>query len=236
MPVNPVVEFRDVRFRWTAHGSYVLDVPALTVNAGEHLFLAGPSGSGKSSLLALIAGIALPEAGTVRVLEQATAALPGAARDRFRADHLGVVFQLFNLLPYLSVLENVTLACRFSARRRAHADRHGGATREARRLLGALELGDAALHARRATDLSVGQQQRVAAARALIGAPEIVLADEPTSALDAGLRDAFVDLLLAECTAAGATLVFVSHDTALAARFPRRLALNDLNRVQAGAC
>lgn len=232
----PVIALRDVRFRWAADGPWVLDVPELVVARGEHVFLAGPSGSGKSSLLSLIGGIATAQSGEVRVLDRALVSLSATARDRFRADHLGVVFQLFNLLPYLSVLENVTLACRFSPRRRENAARAGGVAAEAARLLRELELGDAALHARRATALSVGQQQRVAAARALIGRPEIVIADEPTSALDTELRTTFVDLLLRECSAAGATLVFVSHDRALAGRFPRRLALPDLNRAGAVAC
>lgn len=232
----PVIELAGVRFRWTPDGPWVLDVPELVVPRGEHLFLAGPSGSGKSSLLALIAGVAVPEAGAVRVLGRALAELGGAQRDRFRADHFGVIFQLFNLLPYLSVLENVTLACRFSPRRRERAARAGGAAAEAQRLLRELELGDEALHARRATALSVGQQQRVAAARALIGAPEIVIADEPTSALDTGLRETFVELLMRECSAAGATLIFVSHDRSLAARFPRRAELPELNRVRSPAC
>jgi putative ABC transport system ATP-binding protein len=134
------------------------------------------------------------------------------------------------------VLENVTLACRFSPRRRERAARAGGAAAEARRLLRELELGDDALHERRATALSVGQQQRVAAARALIGAPEIVIADEPTSALDTALREAFVALLMRECSAAGATLVFVSHDRSLAARFPRSVELPELNRARSAAC
>lgn len=236
MAPAPVIELAGVRYRWTHDGPWVLDIPEFVVARGEHIFLAGPSGSGKSSLLALIAGVAVAQAGEVRVLGRAIADLGGARRDRFRADHLGVIFQLFNLLPYLSVLENVTLACRFSPRRREHAARAGGAAAEARRLLRGLELGDEALHSRRATDLSVGQQQRVAAARALIGAPGIVLADEPTSALDTGLREAFVELLLRECSAAGATLVFVSHDRSLTARFPRSVELAAINRAQGPAC
>ena len=231
----PVIALRDVRFRWAADGPWVLDVPELVVARGEHVFLAGPSGSGKSSLLSLVGGIATAQSGEVRVLDRALVSLSATARVLARADHLGVVFQLFNLLPYLSVLENVTLACRFSPRRRENAARAGGVEAEATRLLRELEL-DPALHARRATALSVGQQQRVAAARALIGRPEIVIADEPTSALDTELRTTFVDLLLRECSAAGATLVFVSHDRALAGRFPRRLALPDLNRAGAIAC
>jgi len=236
MSATPVIELRDVRFRWTRDGPWVLDIPSLVVQRGEHVFLAGPSGSGKSSLLSLVTGVATPQSGTVRVLDIAPAELDGARRDRFRADHLGVIFQLFNLLPYLSVLENVTLACGFSPRRRANAERAGGVEHEARRLLHELGLGADALHGRRATALSVGQQQRVAAARALIGSPELIVADEPTSALDTELRASFVDLLMRECSAAGATLLFVSHDRGLADRFPRRLSLPEVNRAGAVAC
>ena len=143
--------------------------------------------------------------------------------DRHRADHLGYIFQQFNLLPYLSVIDNVRLPCRFSARRRQRAG--SGA---AERLLERMGM-DASLWHRAAGELSVGQQQRVAAARALIGAPEVVLADEPTSALDEDLRDAFMTLLLERCAEAGSALVFVSHDARLATRFARRVDLPALN-------
>ena len=133
---------------------------------------------------------------------------------------------MFNLVPFLSVLDNVTLPCRFSARRREAAAARGGAEAEARRLLEHLDLGPEARSRRAVTALSVGQQQRVAAARALIGRPEIVLADEPTSALDADRREAFVRLLFRECAAEGATLLFVSHDRSFAPLFDRTLALD----------
>ncbi|MES1162446.1 MAG: ATP-binding cassette domain-containing protein, partial [Rhizobacter sp.] len=145
----------------------------------------------------------------------------------FRADHVGYIFQQFNLLPYLSVIDNVLLPCRFSALR---AQRAGVPHRAAESLLARVGLAQA-LWSRPAAQLSVGQQQRVAAARALIGTPELVIADEPTSALDAPLRDGFMDLLLGECRAAGSTLVFVSHDERLAARFDRRLSLPEINRA-----
>ncbi|HSM23175.1 MAG TPA: ATP-binding cassette domain-containing protein, partial [Rubrivivax sp.] len=148
-------------------------------------------------------------------------------RDAFRADHVGYVFQQFNLLPYLSVLDNVRLPCRFSRRRAARAPADA-----AEHLLARVGLAEA-LWRRPAAQLSVGQQQRVAAARALIGAPELVIADEPTSALDTDLREAFMDLLLEACAGAGSTLVFVSHDDRLAARFDRRLELPAINRVAA---
>lgn len=226
---GPVVALDRLRFDWDA--APCLDIPAFDLAAGEQVFLHGPSGSGKSTLLNLLAGVLVPRAGEVTVLGTALSTLPGAARDRFRADHLGLVFQQFNLIPYLSVLENVLLPCRFSARRRARA---GDPKQAAARLLGHLDL-DPALWHRRADALSVGQQQRVAAARALIGAPELIIADEPTSALDADRQDAFLDLLTRECAANGAALIFVSHDKRLAARFSRTVALTDINRAGATA-
>lgn len=193
----------------------------LAVDAGKSLFLHGPSGVGKSTLLNLIGGVLLPERGGVELLGQPLGKLSAAGRDAFRADHLGFVFQQFNLIPYLSVLDNVLLPCRFSARRAARA---GDPQAEARRLLGELDLA-ASLATVPAAELSVGQQQRVAAARALIGRPEIIIADEPTSALDASRQSAFIDLLLREAKAAGSTVVFVSHDERLAAHFDEKLAL-----------
>ncbi|MBL8697968.1 MAG: ABC transporter ATP-binding protein [Alphaproteobacteria bacterium] len=230
---EPAIDLRDVRFRWRDDAPWVIDGCSFAVGRAEAVFLAGPSGSGKSTLLALLAGIAIPTQGEVRVLGRPLGAMSGAARDRLRADRIGVIFQLFNLLPYLSVVENVTLPCLFSPARRAAAAARGGAPAEARRLLDRLGLGDAELQRRKVGELSVGQQQRVAAARALIGAPAMVLADEPTSALDAELRIEFVELLLRECAAAESAVVFVSHDRSLAARFARRLEMPNLARAAA---
>jgi putative ABC transport system ATP-binding protein len=151
----------------------------------------------------------------------------GPQRDRFRADHIGYIHQMFNLVPYLSVVENVTLPCSFSRRRLAAARRSAGnPAAEARRLLGHLDLTDPDLLGRSVTELSVGQQQRVAAARALIGAPEILIADEPTSALDAANREAFIELLFRECAESRSTLVFVSHDASLGPMFDRSVQLD----------
>lgn len=210
-----VVDARDLRFRWPGAVADTLVLPALRMKAGEQVFLRGASGSGKSTLLALLAGVLPPQAGQLKVLGQDLSRLSGPARDRLRADHLGVIFQQFNLLPWLSAYDNVTLALRFSARRRTQA----GAG-EAARLLGAMGLAQA-LWRRPAAQLSVGQQQRVAAARALIGRPALILADEPTSALDESNRDAFMALLRQCCAEAGSALVFVSHDARLAAQFER---------------
>ena len=218
---SPAVELRDVVFRWQDGDAFVLELPELVLAAGERLFVHGPSGSGKSTLLNLIGGVVQPARGEVRLLGQPLAALGTAARDAFRAAHTGFIFQQFNLIPYLSVLDNVLLPCRFSPRRAARA---GDETQEARRLLTALDIA-AELWTRPANRLSVGQQQRVAAARALLGKPEIIIADEPTSALDAGRQAAFLDLLLAEARAAGSSVLFVSHDLALADHFERTLEL-----------
>lgn len=225
------VSLREVLFRWPGAASVCLDVPAFDIGATEHVFLCGPSGSGKSTLLSLVGGVLSPQRGRIEVAGHCLSAMPAARRDRFRAAHIGFIFQLFNLIPYLSGMDNVLLPCRFSAVRARRLPDDGRA--EALRLAARLEL-DAALLDKPAGALSVGQQQRVAAARALIGRPSLVIADEPTSALDADRRRLFLDLLLAECRAAGAALLFVSHDAQLSARFDRVVALDTLNRAQAG--
>ena len=226
-----LIELSGLRFAWPGH-PLLLDIPAFRLEAGETLFLKGPSGSGKTTLLGLLGGVQKPDHGSVHILGQDLTRLSLAARDRFRVDHTGYIFQQFNLLPFLSVRENVELPCRFSRQRarRAH-QRHGSVAQACSSLLARLGLNDPALLGRRADTLSIGQQQRVAAARALIGQPELVIADEPTSALDADAREAFIQLLFDECREAGASLLFVSHDQSLAAHFDRRLSLADLNRA-----
>lgn len=229
---DPVVNVRDLVFAWRADLTPVLSLAELTIDSGEKVFIKGPSGCGKSTLLSLLGGVTTPQQGDVTVLSSPLQQLDQGERDRFRADHIGFVFQMFNLIPYLSVVENVTLPCRFSARRRAQAEARDGIQAEAARLLAHLGLGDGGLMNKPATELSVGQQQRVAVARALLGAPEIIVADEPTSALDSDLRDTFIRLLMAECEGRGATLLFVSHDAGLASFFDRVIDLQTLNRVQ----
>ena len=232
MAGDQAVGIRDLRFAWP-DSPPLLDIPAFELARGERLFLRGPSGSGKSTLLGLIAGVLAPQSGEVTVLGEDMAALPGARRDGLRADRLGVIFQMFNLVPYLSVVRNVTLPCRFSATRRQAVG--GDVAEEARRLLARLGLTDEKLLARPVTELSVGQQQRVAVARALIGGPQLLIADEPTSALDADARDRFIELLNEEAARSGAALLFVSHDASLAGHFDRGLDLADINRAAVAA-
>lgn len=219
-----VLAVENLSFAWPA-SSFRIGIADLNVKPGEHWLLEGPSGSGKSTLLQLLGGVLLPQRGEVCILGQNWAELGAAQRDQHRADHVGFIFQQFNLIPYLSALDNVLLPCRFSSIRRQAAERCGGLMDEARRLLSALGLGTRDLQGRRAVTLSVGQQQRVAAARALIGRPALVLADEPTSALDADNRDAFMDVLFSEARSAKTAILLVSHDISLRPHFEKHLSL-----------
>ena len=231
-----VAQLKDVRFRWNRRQTEALNIPSLTVAPGEQLFIAGPSGSGKSTLLSLLAGVITPQCGEVNLLGQRLDNLSGAERDQFRADHIGFIFHEFNLIPYLSTVDNVTLPCRFSHIRRKRAEQAGGSLNgEALRLLQHLELDDQEMQSRSVMELSVGQQQRVASARALIGSPELLIADEPTSALDSDMRSNFLELLFAECRERSTTLIFVSHDKSLQPRFSRALSMAEINRPSQAA-
>jgi putative ABC transport system ATP-binding protein len=226
----PVVALRDLSYAWPGDPP-CLDLAEFAMPVGEHVFLCGPSGCGKSTLLNVLAGVLKPDSGLLELLGQDLTSLSAARRDRFRADHVGFIFQQFNLIPYLSVLDNILLPCRFSRRRAARAlEQSPSLHAEAGRLLQHLDLAESLWH-RQATALSVGQQQRVAAARALIGRPELVFADEPTSALDSERQASFLGLLRQECVAADAALLFVSHDRRLATGFDRELSLAELNRA-----
>ena len=194
---------------------------------GQTALLLGESGSGKSTLLSLICGTVLAQAGTVRVAGTDISALSRGKRDQFRAEQIGMIFQQFNLLPFGSVLDNILLPLRFAPARR---DRVGHARDEAGAICSALGLPDV-LNAK-ASALSVGQQQRVAVARAMIGRPPIIIADEPTSALDATSQSAFLDLLFEQVQAHGTTLLMVSHDPRLGERFDQVVAMENIARIE----
>lgn len=228
---SPVIELDNVQFSWN-QGTLVLDIKEFTIHQGEKIFIRGPSGSGKTTLLGLLGGVLVPERGSVNVLGTDICRLSQAQRDHFRANHVGFIFQMFNLIPYLSVVDNVTLPLGFAHKRQQQVELSGtNAQDEALRLLSLLELNDSNQLQRSVTELSIGQQQRVAAARAMIGKPELVIADEPTSALDTDTREAFINLLFEECEAAGNTLVFVSHDPTLEKLFDRTIALHEINQA-----
>jgi len=230
-----VIEVSGVRYTWPGRRPFTLEVERFELERGTCTLLIGPSGSGKSTLLALLAGIIAPEHGRVEILGTDMAALSASARDAFRAEHIGVVFQIFNLLPYGSVIANVLLPLSFAPKRRIRAAVDRTLEEEARRLLGRLGIGGAIVDSNAAAELSVGQQQRVAAARALIGSPEIIIADEPTSALDADSRSQFLALLFAEVRARGSTLLLVSHDRDLGPLFDRVLRISDVTGSTVGA-
>jgi len=228
MSSNPVLQLRDLRFGYEA-GQTLIDIGSFSIGQGESIFLRGPSGSGKSTLLGLIGGVLTPDTGSVAIGGIDTANVATGQRDQIRADHLGIIFQQFNLLPYLSVLQNSMLPCRFSEVRKKRAiEMSGSVAAAAQTLVKALGLSDEHL-VRPVRELSVGQQQRVAVARALIGGPDLIIADEPTSALDHNNRDRFIELLNSQREAFGSSLLFVSHDSTLASHFDRSESLSDLN-------
>jgi putative ABC transport system ATP-binding protein len=221
---------KDLRFSWPK-GSFKLSVDDFCLAAGEKVFISGPSGCGKSTLLGLISGILKPQAGEVVLDGQSLSPLGGPARDRLRGDKIGYIFQQFNLVPYLGVVENVVLPCRFSKLRSQAAIQGFGSERAAAlEILERLGL-EKELLDRKVTALSVGQQQRVAAARALMGRPPLLIADEPTSALDRDLRLSFLSLLVQECRKSKTGLLFVSHDSSLASVFDREISFPSLNKA-----
>ena len=223
-----VLDICDIAYRWQGRTSFALAVPDLRVAKGETVLLLGESGSGKSTLLSLICGTILPDQGRVTIEGTDITTLSGGARDKFRAEQIGVIFQQFNLLPFGSVADNILLPLRFAPARRKRA---GDATAAAAALCSALGL-PADVIGTKATALSVGQQQRVAVARALIGQPPLIIADEPTSALDANSQTAFLDLLFAQTAAHATSLLMVSHDPRLGDRFDRVIRMEDIAHVQ----
>jgi putative ABC transport system ATP-binding protein len=223
---DPALILQDVRFRWPGRASFGVSVPEFRLDRDESVLLLGESGSGKSTLLSLVCGIVTADAGRVKLAGSDLATLRAGARDRFRAERIGVIFQQFNLLPYASVSDNILLPLKFAPERRKRA----GAD-DAARLCAALGLPGDIIQAK-AGRLSVGQQQRVAVARALIGQPPLIVADEPTSALDAATQDAFLGLLFDQIAAAGSSLLMVSHDERLGARFDRVVRLADIASIE----
>jgi putative ABC transport system ATP-binding protein len=206
----------------------VLRIAELTIAKGEKIFLHGPSGSGKTTLLGILAGVLRAKEGSVRILGRDLSRMSGPARDALRGEHIGYIFQMFNLIPYLNVLENIMLPCRISDERQRRLNGRSWED-EAKKL--AAQLGIGGIVTDNVVDLSVGQQQRVAAARALIGAPELIIADEPTSSLDEDHREGFLQLLFDQCREIGSTLIFVSHDRRMMPLFDRAISLGEINRV-----
>jgi putative ABC transport system ATP-binding protein len=209
------ISLQSVHYAWSKKSPPLLVIDDLRIAPGEKVFLYGASGSGKSSLLNLMAGVVSPRAGSIHLLGTNVTRLSHRQRDRFRAQHMGIIFQQFNLIPYLNCADNLRMRIEFLPR-----DQQQAAIAQIPLLLE--RLGIAQVAQQQAHQLSVGQQQRVALARALLGSPRIIIADEPTSALDADLREEFMGLLF-ELVDEKTSLVFVSHDQQLVPRFDRVL-------------
>ena len=221
-----IIEISDLVFAYPNHPP-VLNVKHLEIRRGEKVFIYGPSGSGKTTLLGLLAGVLSIQNGSIKILNKELATMSGSERDHFRGNHLGYIFQMFNLIPYLTVEENIRLPSELNPIRKKRlgdsSEKHLSSLTHA--------LGIEKLIGRKVTDLSVGQQQRVAAARAVFGSPEIIIADEPTSALDYDHRERFLELLFSECDSTHATVLFVSHDRQLEKLFDRCISLKEVNQA-----
>jgi putative ABC transport system ATP-binding protein len=230
---TPAIEIDQLRFFYQGADNkgasscegkaYVVDIKHWQVPAGQHVFLRGASGSGKSTLLNLLAGILTPVEGHINILGHTFSELSSRKRDAFRAKHIGVVYQQFNLIPFVSVLKNVQLAAHFGNTPYQEVEVFLA------ELLPKLALPSECLH-QKASELSVGQQQRVAIARALVNKPDVLLVDEPTSALDASARDAFMQVLIELCNKYDSTLIFVSHDAYLQSHFKHVVDIKTLNK------
>lgn len=221
-----MIEIRNLKYSYGSQAP-ILQIHEFTVVQGEELFLYGPSGTGKTTLLEVLAGVLIPQEGEVRVLGENLEKLSAKERDAFRARHMGYIFQNFNLIPYLNVHENIELPLQLSRERRQRVG-NVDLNLVIRALAGNLGIAD--LLEKNVMELSVGQQQRVAVARALLGKPDLILADEPTSALDSDHREKFLKILFELAELYNTTVVFVSHDRSIQSLFSRAVALEVINR------
>lgn len=216
---SPAVRLKGLRFDWKQRGPGLLEIDEFLIARGETLFLYGPSGAGKTTLLNLLAGVLLPQRGSIEILGHDITRMRSFRRDLFRARHIGVIFQQLNLIPYLDVLENVLIAPHFAKLDRSSSADHANELLET--------LGMAQQLHKRPSELSIGQQQRVAVARALVTGPEILIADEPTSALDSDNRETFMRHMLSMAAENDTTVIFVSHDRGLQEHFDRHLDIRE---------
>ena len=221
--MDTVVKFEQASFSYDKNHP-LINIPSLELKKGEKLFIHGVSGSGKSTFLKLAAGLLPLHKGEISVLGKNIAKLSSKERDRLRVDHIGFIFQDFNLISYLSVYENILLALKASPRRYSRLKQDS--TAEIHRLAEHLKI---ETHLQKPVhQLSIGQQQRTAVARALLGSPEIIIADEPTSALDEHSTSRFMELLMQEHRETPFSLIFVSHDKSLSPWFDRQISLKEL--------
>ena len=219
-----IIKIDSVRFYWSKKSNFKIFVPNLEIKKGEKVLLLGESGSGKTTLLSLMCGFLNPLSGNISINGNTINQLSSKTRDEYRADNIGIIFQQFNLLPYANVVDNVLLPLYFS---KVRSNNVSNKKEKVIELYKQLRLPDDIAQFR-ASSLSMGQQQRVAVARALIGNPSLIIADEPTSSLDADAQKIFLNLMFEQISENNSTLLMVSHDKSLSNQFDRLIDINEI--------
>ena len=221
---DSIVKIESLRFQWSKNNNFKIFVPKLEVGRGKKVLFLGESGSGKTTLLSLICGFLEPFSGSISINDKIISNLTSINKDTYRSDNIGIIFQQFNLLPYANVVDNIILPLYFSKQRSKKVENKINA---AMNLCDQLRLPESILN-QKASNLSVGQQQRVAVARALIGSPSIIVADEPTSSLDTEAQELFLDLMFDQISKNSSTLLMVSHDKSLTNYFDQVIDINEI--------
>lgn len=221
---DSIVKIESLRFQWSKNNNFKIFVPKLEVGRGKKVLFLGESGSGKTTLLSLICGFLEPLSGSISINDKIISDLTSTNKDTYRSDNIGIIFQQFNLLPYANVIDNIILPLYFSKQRSKKVENKINA---AMNLCDQLRLPESILN-QKASNLSVGQQQRVAVARALIGSPSIIVADEPTSSLDTEAQELFLDLMFDQISKNSSTLLMVSHDKSLTNYFDQVIDINEI--------
>ena len=221
---DSIVKIESLRFQWSKNNNFKIFVPKLEVGRGKKVLFLGESGSGKTTLLSLICGFLEPLSGSISINDKIISDLTSTNKDAYRSDNIGIIFQQFNLLPYANVIDNIVLPLYFSKQRSKKVENKINA---AMNLCDQLRLPESILN-QKASNLSVGQQQRVAVARALIGSPSIIVADEPTSSLDTEAQELFLDLMFDQISKNSSTLLMVSHDKSLTNYFDQVIDINEV--------
>ena len=219
-----IIKIDTVKFYWSKKSNFKIFVPNLEIKKGEKVLLLGESGSGKTTILSLICGFLNPLSGNIFINGKTINQLSSKTKDEYRADNIGIIFQQFNLLPYANVVDNVLLPLYFS---KVRSNNVPDKREKVIELFKQLRLPDDITQFR-ASSLSMGQQQRVAVARALIGNPSLIIADEPTSSLDADAQKIFLDLMFEQISENNSTLLMVSHDRSLSDQFDRLIDINEI--------
>ena len=219
-----IIKIDSVRFYWSKKSNFKIFIQNLEIKKGEKVLLLGESGSGKTTLLSLLCGFLNPLSGTISINGNEINKLSSKSKDEYRADNIGIIFQQFNLLPYAGVIDNILLPLYFSkVRSNSIIDPQETALQLCKQLRLPDDINDY-----KANRLSVGQQQRVAVARALIGNPSLIIADEPTSSIDTEAQQIFLDLMFEQIYKNKSTLLMVSHDKSLSSRFDRLIDINEV--------